>query len=211
MQPNSFIIADINSVYTHGLASLFTTAFTNVTVTEAADYAELFTMASENWFDLAIINADLPPQGGFNAVEHLREHHRHCRIIVYAHDNNARLMVKAFAAGASAFFFSNEKRDAILHTITEVLTKGFCVTANAFAAYASAQKRLLPMHDDKKLTLREKEVLQLILAGCTSKEAAAQLYVAEKTVVNHRNNINAKTKCHNVAQLLKYAQENGLI
>lgn len=211
MQPHSFIIAAANGVYGQGLAGLLITTYKEALVTVTADYAALLGAAGQNNCNLAFIDADLPPHGGYRATEQLRRQHRNCKTILYTHAADTALMIKAFAAGASAFFFSSEPPDGILHTAAEVLAKGYCVTATTFSAYASAHQRLLNATGEKALTLREKEVLQLILAGCTSKQAAAQLYVAEKTIVNHRNNIHIKTGCHNVAQLLKYVQENGLV
>ena len=61
------------------------------------------------------------------------------------------------------------------------------------------------------LTLREREVLQLIAEGCSNKDAAAKLHLSPKTVETHRRSIMEKLDLHNVAQLTRYAIREGIV
>ncbi|HXH19094.1 MAG TPA: LuxR C-terminal-related transcriptional regulator [Chitinophagales bacterium] len=63
----------------------------------------------------------------------------------------------------------------------------------------------------KPLTVRETEILRLIASGCTGRQIAGKLFISERTVDTHRTHIRNKTRCHNTAELTRYAMMNGIL
>ena len=158
---------------------------------------------------MVLINVHLPPNG-FETARQLKQLYADCCLVLYSAEENEQLKMCAYNCGAVSFFYTKETDAAIIACIKEVLEKGFSINAESFIAYQREHKRLAESAKIA-LTQREKEVLYFIQKGFTNKQMAAQMFVSKKTVENHRDHLMHKTNCHNIAQLLMYAQENGLM
>lgn len=212
MYAPAFIIADANSIYRCGMANLLKEQFTDCTTTEVADVHTLIAAVHHHWFNVILMDVSLPPVNGFEAARSLTQLYSNCCIVLYAYERSEQVIIQAFAAGAVCFFNRDETAETIIYKIEEVLQKGCCITSHELKAYKAAHTRIFnPQPNHKILTLREKEVLQLIQKGSTSKQIAAQLHRSPKTIDNHRSNIMTKTGTHNIAQLVLYAQEMGYV
>jgi DNA-binding NarL/FixJ family response regulator len=77
--------------------------------------------------------------------------------------------------------------------------------------YFGAGSRTAPVDNDEELTLREREVTQLIVEGRSTKEVAVTLNISVKTAETHRQNVMAKLGLHSLVQLTRYAIENGIL
>jgi DNA-binding NarL/FixJ family response regulator len=206
MQPCNIVIADTNIVYRHGLTALIEKHFTNCTIAEVADANALLCVLRESCADVILAPVNLLQQEGFTVIQQLLQQHNHLRIILYAAHRNEQLMLQAFVAGAAAFFYSDEPVENIIYKTEQVLQFGCCITPDTFNAYKTAHNQ----QNDKQLTRREKEILQWVEKGNTTQQIAQLLYLSNKTVQNHRNNILRKTGCHNMAQALQHVKQYGM-
>jgi DNA-binding NarL/FixJ family response regulator len=199
-----FIIADAHTVYSCGLSTYLKQHFTGCTVTEVTHADALLAAAAQQWFDVILMNARLQQPDAFETARHLKQLYARCCLVMYSTERNEQLRLRAHNSGAAAFFYTDEPIEAALHIIEEVLQKD----VSTAAAYTWQHKQVTE-NNSVVITRREKEVLQLIKKGLSSKQMAEKLFIAPKTIDNHRHRLMHKTNCHNAAQLLRYWEERG--
>lgn len=138
----------------------------------------------------------MPGTSGIELFEHLHRRDRHDPVIVIAGHADIPLAVEAMRAGAVDFLEKPFESDVILDAVT------------------SARRR--SDNDETKnglshrLSRRERQVLELVIAGATSKEAARQLGISPRTVETYRTKLIEKTGARSTAQLVRLGLEAGL-
>lgn len=161
--------------------------------------------------DILIFNVDATNELESEHILKLKSTHSHLKILVISRCTEESQIRKCFRYGADGYILEGSE-----HEIEEALltiSSGeyyFCEAITKVVMAGLTQQQDLP-DDAIQLTRREKEVLQLIVEGLTSKQIGQQLYIAESTVDTHRRNIIAKTGVANSKALSKYAYENRLL
>jgi DNA-binding NarL/FixJ family response regulator len=158
--------------------------------------------------DLVILDLMLPELCGSEVIRRLSDEAAAVRILVYSGTANQDLIITALKARPHGFV---EKLDT-LATLREAID-AVCAGRSYFTPFASAllydsfSARERSFH----LSDREREVLQLIAEGHSTKEIASRLNVAAKTIDNHRSHLMGKLDLHNVADLTRYAVKSGVV
>jgi DNA-binding NarL/FixJ family response regulator len=153
---------------------------------------------------------------GRNGIEFTRQIHRefsHVKVLVVSMHNDSRSILESFAAGASGYLLKDSGVEEISNALKVVLTGrkyigpdvAEIVVGRAVAQWLSESQCQLP-----KISNREREVLQLVAEGKSTKEIAASLYVSIKTVETHRRQIMDRLKLPNIPQLTKFAIREGI-
>ncbi len=137
------------------------------------------------------------------------------RIIVTLETFSCRLMVDLLFRGAHGLISRAVDPEFLVKAVHAAVRDELFVFINE---PASADREnvadfdaLVPPENGSRLTRREKEVLSLVLAGATSREIAARLFISPRTVENHRSNITRKLGMRNQVELLRYAAQFGLV
>jgi DNA-binding NarL/FixJ family response regulator len=112
------------------------------------------------------------------------------------------------ANGASGYMLKNASIDELVHCIMDAVN-GNIVFSNAIKEIIKTPGEVPP--EPILLTVREREILQLIASGITTKRIAEQLFLSKFTVENHRKNLLQKFKVRNVAELIRIASQQGLL
>jgi DNA-binding NarL/FixJ family response regulator len=162
--------------------------------------------------DAAITDITMP---GLNGIELTRQLHREApkvRVMVLSMHLEARFVMDAFAAGACGYLLKESSSEEILAALNLVLSGRKYVGADIAGdvvdravAHWSSSKFEFP-----QISTREREVLQLVAEGKSTKEIAASLYVSIKTVETHRRQIMGRLNLPNIAHLTKYAVREGI-
>jgi DNA-binding NarL/FixJ family response regulator len=117
--------------------------------------------------------------------------------------------------GAAAYLGKNADPDEVVETIRMVCEKGFFynqMVMEVIRDNMTGRNPVKPQRSfDVELTIREKEVLQLICQELTTQEIGEKLFISNRTVEGHRNNMLSKLGCRNTAGLVVYAIRNGLV
>lgn len=178
-------------------------------VGEAADGRDAVLRARELHPDITILEASLPELNGIEATRQLLAECPEMAVIAVSAGNDFAQMSGILRAGARAF----------------VLTDGgVAEIANAIRAVAEGHVYLSPAVEDRMVTsldrfsatpvsilsAREREVLQLLAEGKSTRQIAEILSVSVKTVETHRQHITRKLNIHSIAELTKYAIRNGI-
>jgi DNA-binding NarL/FixJ family response regulator len=161
--------------------------------------------------DLCVLDAKLPGLNGVDILRRIGKKLPHMRVLVFSGHENPVLVREMLEAGAHGFV---EKTAGLFE-----FKKGLETVANGGTYFGPAVAALLrnvvanPATSNAPdfLTVREREILQLVAESHSTKEIAAKLGISVKTVDNHRTNLMRKLNLHDVASLTRYALEVGLI
>ena len=161
--------------------------------------------------ELLVLDAKLPGLNGVDLLRRLTKRLPGLRVLVFSGQDNAVVVREMLEAGASGFV---EKTAGI-----QEFRKGLATIAlggTYFGPAIASVLRNVVAHPESAgspdfLTEREREILQLVAEGHSSKAIATKLGISAKTVDNHRTNLMRKLNIHDVASLTRHALESGLL
>jgi DNA-binding NarL/FixJ family response regulator len=206
------IITDDHRLIREGLRSLLESQGFQV-VGEAEDGRSAVKLAKKLDPDAVIIDISMPGLNGIEATRQIHQEAPQVKVIVLSMRSDRRAVLAAFAAGASGYLLKEAAFEEMVVAIKVVL-KGQTYLSPAIAhvvvrnsiEYWSASAE--PM--GRGISSREREILQLVAEGRSSKEMAESLYVSVKTIETHRKQIMNKLNLHSIAELTKYAVREGV-
>lgn len=203
------LLADDHVVVRQGLKALLEGAGFTV-VGEASDGREAVAVAGRTDADVAVLDLMMPGLNGIDAAQAMRRSLRRIKPVVLTVHPEDEYVLAALRAGVRGYVLKTQASAELVHAIGEVAAgrKYFspCVSAAVVEAFFS--NRSVP---PEALTARQREVLQLIAEGKTTKAIAAILSVSVKTAESHRMNLMQKLDIHEVAGLVRYAIRRGLV
>jgi len=165
--------------------------------------------------DLVVMDISLPKLGGIEATRQIKKNHPEIKVVMLTIHSQESYVYKALEAGASAYLLKETAAEALLEAIDKVLRDEIYISSalprDILENYQKMVSSGKNIDEFSRLTNREKEILQLIAEGLTSKEIAENLYISVKTVENHRANIKKKVDIHDTAGLVRYAIRIGLV
>ena len=211
------LVADDHEVVRRGLSALLQTQEGWEICAEASDGREAVEKAKQLNPDFVILDIGMPNLNGLAATRQLAQHDPNCKIIVLTVTDTDQVIREALDAGARGFVL---KSDAVWDLISaiEALQRGqmfFTPRVNEMVLAGFREKRTAaPRGMPPKfptLTPREKEVIQLLAEGKSSKEVASFLNLSTKTAETHRSNIMRKLGFHSIRDLVLYAVKNNII
>lgn len=158
--------------------------------------------------DLLILDLVLPCISGIEVLRRVRRELPRTRVLIYSGTCNGAVMKEALRERPHGYVGKLEGLKILKRAISTIADGG-----NYFSTEASQalSETLGTRPHDTDLSRREREVLQLIAEGRSSKQISGLLDVALKTVENHRANLMAKLDMHDVASLTRYAARNGMV
>jgi DNA-binding NarL/FixJ family response regulator len=179
-------------------------------VAEAADGRDAVQQARTVRPDVALVDLGMPKLNGFDAAQEIKRASPNTRVVALtAHAEDAYVMA-ALRAGIKGYVLKSQAASDLVQAIREVsqgktyLSPGISRTV-VEASLGNGEQVLNP------LTLREREVLQLVAEGKRTKELAQMLGISVKTADSHRTRIMRKVDIHDTAGLVRYAIRLGLI
>jgi DNA-binding NarL/FixJ family response regulator len=208
------LIADDHKIMLAGLRSLLEKQTDFDVVGEADNGRMAVQMAHEKKPDVVVMDVSMPDLNGIEATTQIIESLPETRVIALSMHSDKRFVMGMLRAGASGYLLkdcaSQELANAILQVATgkkylspEItgVVLGDILQGGSPGEVATATSQLSP---------REREVLQLIAEGWSTKQIASHLYVSVKTIETHRRQIMKKLDLHSIADLTKYAIREGL-
>jgi DNA-binding NarL/FixJ family response regulator len=204
------LVVDDHTILRDGIVSLLQ-GEEELTVAGTADNGyEALNLAGKNEYDVCLLDISMPGLDGMETAKLLREKHPELRIIMLTTYNDREIISELIHIGVAGYLLKNSDKQELLEAIHKVM-KG----RHYFSE--EVEQIILEGLNEKKspetisLTDRELEVVQLLAREYTNEKIAGALHISYRTVETHRKNIMQKTKAHNLAGLLKYAYNKGLI
>ena len=183
---------------------------------EAATGREVIDKAARLKPDIVILDISLPDLNGLEAARRIRKEFPTTEVLILSMHHSDQLIREIVNAGVRGFIVkSDSERDLVIAVETLARHKPFFTSyateliLSKFNSGGSVTK--VPKSIGERLTSREREILQLIAEGKTSKEVASALSINIKTAETHRANIMRKLEIHSVTQLVHYAVRNQII
>jgi len=206
------LIVDDHQIVIDGIKSVLAQQ-SNIIVCETATTGEeawAKILAISGRLDLVIVDISMPGISGIELCKKIKEKFCSIKVLFLSMHDEAMYVKQAIACEADGYMLKICDKNELLTALNAVLEKGSYFAYNILPlihAQVNSEKKSLPT----KLTLREIEILDLILKEMTSKEIADKLFISKQTVDTHRINIMEKTSSKSIVGLIKYAISHNLV
>lgn len=204
------LVADDHTIVREGLRVLLAREADLAVVAEAGDGREALQLARETRPDVAALDLSMPLLNGLEAARQMASWPRGPRPILLTVHAEERYVLEALKAGVRGYVLKKQAAADLIRAIREVVAGNMYLSPGISATVAEAF-RMPRASDEASLTPREREVLQLVAEGRTTKDVAAILGVSVKTADTHRTRLMQKLNLHDVASLTRYAIRQGVI
>lgn len=208
-RPHRVLLADDHVIFRQGLRGLLERAGFDV-VAEAGDGREAVRLTHELSPDVVILDLAMPLLDGSGAAEEIGRTSAGTRTILLTMHAEEPYIVKALQAGIRGYVLKTQTANELVGAIREVVRGGIYLSPDVSLAIAHAYQAKNEALVNN-LTVRERQVLQLVAEGKTTKELAQQLGISAKTADSHRTRIMTKLGIHDTAGLVRYAIRQGMI
>ncbi|GAA3084742.1 response regulator transcription factor [Pseudonocardia yunnanensis] len=201
------LIVDDHPVVRDGLRGVIDGQPDMHVVAEAGHGAEALARVDAEPVDVVLMDLRMPTMGGVEAIGQLRRTAPSVRVLVLTTFDTDRDVLPAIEAGATGYLLKDTPRDELLRAV-RAAHRGEAVLSPAVAGRLMGQVRT-PAQDT--LSSRELEVLRLVAAGFTNREAAQKLFISEATVKTHLLHIYAKLGVRDRASAVAAGYQRGLL
>jgi two-component system, NarL family, response regulator NreC len=209
------LIADDHGVVRKGLRLLLEQYPELVVVGEAANGREAVTMAASLSPQVVVLDVAMPILNGIEAAEQILKVNSQVGVILLTMHADESYVLRALHAGVKGYLLKESAEEDLLSAIKAVANgKPFfskAINEVLLEDYMRVLKQQGLSDTFDLLTVREKEVLQLLAEGRTNKEVATLLDVSPYTVESHRTNLMQKLNVHNTAEIVLYAVRKRLV
>ncbi|HTF18826.1 MAG TPA: response regulator transcription factor [Chryseolinea sp.] len=210
MTPIRIILADDHTLIREGFKAILGQSDRLVIAGEAHDGAELVNMVRETNPDVILTDLSMPRTNGFEAMQEIRKTDLVVKFIILTMHEEREYILRAIKAGASGYLLKNTERLELEQAIITVHDGGKYFSPSINSILAEAVMRS-DGGEVGELTAREKEVLELVANGYSTKQIADLLKISIRTVESHRINMLKKMKVNNSAELIRKAVELKLL
>jgi DNA-binding NarL/FixJ family response regulator len=207
------ILCDDHKIFCEGLRFMLAGQPGIEVIATAPDGHAAVQLARDLAPDVMIIDIGMPNLNGIEATRKVIAENPSVRIIALSMHSDKRFVTEMFKAGASGYLLKDCDSEELISAIKAVMEdKSYITPAVAKTVINDYIKSIREENASvfSVLTAREREVLQILAEGKSTRQIAATLYVSEKTVETHRRQIMNKLEIHSVAGLIKYAIREGL-
>jgi len=208
------VLADDHAIMREGLKTLLAKEDDFEVVGEADNGSKIVDLARKAGAHVVVMDVAMPDLNGIEATRKLLKASPNIKVVALSGHANREFVREMLKAGASGYVLKSKAYEELARAVREVV-KGKVFLSPEIARgvvdeYVGASSSASAHPAFAVLTDREREALQLIAEGKSTKETADALSVSVKTIETHRSNIMKKLNLHSVAELTKYAIREGL-
>jgi DNA-binding NarL/FixJ family response regulator len=218
MAPFRILLADDHEVVRAGLRALLEEQSGWEVVAEAGDGRDAVEKASKLKPDVVVIDIAMPSLNGLEAVRQIVKAVPNTKVLVLTMYDSDPLIQQVLQAGARGYLLKSDAGrdlvsaiDALRRNKTFFTPKVSQMVLEGYLDKSPREKEAEDEPESLRLTSRQREIVQLLAEGKSSKEVAAALGLSVKTAETHRANIMRKLDCHSVTELVRYAIRNHII
>ena len=209
------LIADDHDIVRRGIRSLIEARPEWKVCDEAHSGREAVTKAEEKKPDIVILDISMPELNGLEAARRIKKVSPNTEILILSVHYSDQLIKEILDVGVRGFIVkSDSDRDLVVAVETLANHKPFFTSMATEVMLTNFQRpNMAPVGGMRasRLTSREREIVQLLSEGKSSKEVASSLGISVKTAETHRANIMRKLEIHSVSELVRYAVRNQII
>ncbi len=212
--PYRVIIADDHSLIRKGLKTIIELESDIQVIGEAGDGKELMTFLRQDQPELIVMDISMPLVNGIDAVREVVEKYPRVRILMLTMHRDSQYFYNAISAGAHGYLMKDDSDTELLTAIRTVQSGKTYVSPQLSSEVTNEMILAFRDHRDMpiiQLTDREREVLQLVVKGHTSKQMAEILCLSPRTIDHHRAKLLKKFKMKKTVDLVKYVVRNSIV
>lgn len=207
--PIRVVLADDHVLVRQGLKSLLEREKFQV-VAEASDGQEVISLTESLHPDIAVIDISMPTLNGIDAARELARSCPKTKLILLTQHEEEQYIYEALKAGVKGYVLKSQVASDLIHALQQVSRGGVYLSPGVSRAVVEAYRSKSERPSDP-LSGRERQVLQLIAEGRTTKDVASLLGISVKTAESHRSRLMQKLDIHETASLVRYAVRRGLV
>jgi DNA-binding NarL/FixJ family response regulator len=214
MMPLRILVADDHAVVRRGVRALLESQANWQVCGEAATGREAVEQVKRLDPDIVLLDLSMPELNGLDATRRILRDSPRTQVLVLTMHHSEELAHQLMQAGAKGYVLKSDADRELIAAVESLQRRRAFLTPNL--ARPSPQGAEIPHQENvagdwSELTSREREIVQLVAEGRSSKEVAAALNISIKTVESHRTNIMRKLRIRSVGQLVRYAVRNGIV
>jgi DNA-binding NarL/FixJ family response regulator len=203
------LIADDHLMFRQGLKALLESNGFNV-IAEASNGHEAIRLSRQLSPAIAILDFAMPMLNGIDAAQEIHKQSPRTQVVMLTMHEEEVYALEALKAGIRGYVLKSQTSYDLINAILEVVRGAIYmspkISETVVKSLSSKQEQ-----PDELLTCRERQVLQLIAEGKTTKDIATVLNLSVKTAESHRSRIMQRLDMHNIASLVRYAIRRGMI
>jgi DNA-binding NarL/FixJ family response regulator len=212
MKIYKIILADDHAMLREGIKKIIDDADGLEVIGEASDGLMLLNLLKRAVPDMVILDVAMPKLRGIEAAQEIHKKFPDVAILFLSMHKNREYLQKALAVGARGYVVKEDSGSELVHAVQTIRKGGSYLSPMMMKELSDDPLGILSDRErlsEDPLTSREREILQLIADGKTSKEIAQLLFISIHTVHNHRKNIKHKLDIRKNTDLVKYALQHG--
>jgi two-component system response regulator NreC len=207
--PIRIVLADNHALVRQGLKALLEREGFQV-AGEASDGQEVIRLVANVHPDIAILDISMPILNGIEAARELKKSAERTKTILLTRHDEDQYVTEALRAGVRGYVLKNQAATDLVNAIQQVCRGGVYLSPSISATVVQAFISKTDLPSDP-LTARERQVLQLVGEGKSTKEVAVLLGIETKTAETHRTRMMQKLDIHETAGVVRYAIRRGLV
>ena len=200
------LIADDHGVVRRGMRLLLEAQSGWEVCAEAADGRDAVKKASATKPDVAIVDLTMPRLNGLDALRKIRHVSPRTKMLLFTVHEREDLSAEVLDAGGSGYLLKSDAESELVVAVEAILAGSQYMSSRIAPPVRSEPRRA-----SRRLSPREREVLQLIAEGRSTKEIARELGISVKTADTHRTHLMLKVGLHSTADLVRYAVRNRFV
>jgi DNA-binding NarL/FixJ family response regulator len=208
MNRTKILLADDHKMFAQGLRALLEDEFELIGTVENGQ--ALVEAASQSSPDVIVADISMPVMNGLEAVRKLKEQGVTAKVIFLTMHADDRLLTEAFRCGGSGYVLKQSAGEELILAIRQVLAGRKYVTPLLAKEWAAEVTRGIDSQKKLTLTPRQREVLKLVIEGCTMKEVANRMGISTRTAESHKYEMMEGLGVDTTAELIQYAIKLGM-
>jgi len=211
------LVADDHEVVRHGVRSLLEAHPGWEVISEAADGRDAVEKASQLHPDVVILDIGMPNLNGLEATRQILRSHPGARVLILTMHESEQVVREVLEAGARGFLLKSDAGRDLVAAVEALQRNKTFFTSKVAEMVLETFLKAKPRSPEETfstreiLTPREREIVQLLAEGKSTKEVAVALNLSVKTAETHRSNIMRKLNLHSISELVLYAVRNNIV
>ena len=215
MKTLRILLADDHKVVRQGTRALLSTVPEWKIVGEADNGRDAVSLTSELKPDIVILDIGMPELNGLDATRQIKKKLPETEVLIFTGQETEELVHDVFDSGARSYIMKTDAADHLIDAIKALSEHKHFFTSRiseiVFARYIQEKGTLEGAPEKSRITDREREIVQLLAEGKSSKEIATILGISVRTVETHRAAIMKKLGLKSFSELIRYAVRNKII